>query len=190
MGTRIVVGLGNPGEQYRDTRHNIGYAVADDLADRSRIRWKGGKGDYFVALADTATATMVLIKPTTFMNGSGLAVVQALEHFRGTIEDLLVVVDDFALPLGSVRIRSEGTDGGHNGLRSVIYHLATTQFSRLRCGIGITGMPPKDEMATFVLSRFGPDELEQVNTMVRRASDACLSWSGEGITRTMNKFNT
>ncbi len=182
---RIIVGLGNPGSEYAWTRHNVGFQVVDEISSRLRIHLAAGQGEYLVAGVDS----LILVKPLTYMNNSGIAVVDLLNRYQVTVEELLVVVDDFALPLGTLRIRSRGTDGGHNGLRSIIYHLNSDNFPRLRCGIAKEPMPPKQDMADFVLSVFDKDEQDATRDMVKRAADACMAFSGEEIARLMNKYN-
>jgi len=186
---RIVVGLGNPGFEYEDTRHNVGFMVLDELARRLRLRFQRGEGEYRLARALSGGSALLLVKPDTYMNNSGLAVAQVLDAERAGPDSLLVVVDDVALPLGSLRLRARGSDGGHNGLYSVIYTLGTEQFSRLRCGIGPEVMPHEGELASFVLSAFEPGEREAVATMVQRAADAVSHVLQEGLERAMTQFN-
>lgn len=126
----------------------------------------------------------------TYMNNSGRAVTDLLERYQVSLDRLLVVVDDLALPLGSIRMRPGGSDGGHNGLYSIIYHLGSDQFPRLRCGIGREGMPSQEMLPEFVLSRFEPDERETVTDMVKRGAGACVEFATAGIERAMNRFNT
>ncbi len=187
----LVVGLGNPGSTYDGSRHNIGFAVADALAEELKIGFRPGKGDYLIASAPMHQRSLGILKPQTYMNNSGDAVRDALERFDVRPEDCLVVCDDFQLPLGQLRLRERGSDGGHNGLYSIIYHLASEDFPRLRCGIGSPHMPAeKSLMAAFVLSSFEHEERTAVSTMIQRARDACLSVVSEGLVPAMNKFNT
>lgn len=187
----LVVGLGNPGTQYDGSRHNIGFEVADALAEVCRTNYRGGKGDYLLATSRYEGILISIVKPLTFMNNSGDAVRDALEHLRVDPERCLVVCDDFQLPLGQLRLRVRGSDGGHNGLYSIIYQLQTEDFPRLRCGIGSPHMPAeKSLMASYVLSAFEGDEAADVGTMIQRARDACLSVATEGLVPAMNKFNT
>lgn len=132
----------------------------------------------------------VLAKPMTYMNNSGIAVVELLNHYNTSQNELLVVNDDFALPLGTTRIRVKGSDGGHNGLYSIIYHLNSNEFARARCGIGKETVPARDEMAEFVLSPFEVEEQSTAREMIQRAADIAMAFAELGPERTMNRFNT
>ncbi len=182
----IVVGLGNPGSEYEGTRHNIGFEVVDELTRRFKTSLKSGRGEYLFA----SRREFVLVKPLTYMNNSGTAVVEALERFESSISSLIIVADDFALPLGTIRIRTKGSDGGHNGLASIIYQLNSNEFARVRCGIQKEVMPPKHRMAEFVLSPFEPEERDKVKEMVVQAADAAVECAVSGIARAMTRFNT
>jgi len=186
----VVVGLGNPGSEYETTRHNIGFQVADALSLRWKKPFKPGKGDYVVARGEIGGRPVVLAKPLTYMNNSGLAVQDVLERYDATPGALLVIVDDVALPLGVLRFRARGTDGGHNGLASVMYQLQSDEFFRLRCGIMQEAMPPKTVLADFVLSRFDPEEIDPVRAMIVRAADAVTEFVVSGAASAMNKYNT
>jgi len=186
----IVVGLGNPGYEYRGTRHNIGFSVIDELSARFKKKLQAGLGEYMLGSFHVDRKELLLVKPLMYMNNSGEAVVDVLERYPIPLENLIIVADDLALPLGKIRIRPKGSDGGHNGLYSIIYHLASSEFPRIRCGIMQPEMRPKNEMAGFVLSPFEPGEQEEVGKMVKRAADAVLEFAVSGIARTMNKFNT
>jgi PTH1 family peptidyl-tRNA hydrolase len=186
-----IVGLGNHGSEYTQTRHNVGFLVVDEFAAVTGVTFRPGNGDYWFAQCSLNNVEVTLLKPATFMNNSGIAVQEFLEQHEIPLESLLIVCDDFQLPLGSIRMRQNGTDGGHNGLSSVIYHLQTDQFSRLRCGIASTLMPAeKTKMKDFVLEQFSESELSNVKLMVERARDACISYVEDGIDLTMNRFNT
>ena len=183
---KIVVGLGNPGKQYEETRHNVGWMVLDRLAQRAG--WTGH------ARARDAAATMhgrygeldlMLVKPTTSMNLSGLAVRQVLARQRTPLEEMLVVVDDFDLPLGKLRMREHGSAGTHNGLRSIIGELGSQKFARLRVGIGAPGRGAKDH----VLSRFTDSERRVLDEVLDAAADAVEDWARDGSTRAANKWN-
>lgn len=186
MDAVAIVGLGNPGSRYRDTRHNVGFLVVDELCRRLRAPLKPGKGEYLITRTNMEGIELHVAAPMTFMNNSGTAVVDILERYRLTPRELLVVVDDFALPLGMVRFRVNGSDGGHNGLASIIYTLNTHEFPRLRCGIGTATMPQKSDMASFVLSPFEPEEVPAVQDMVVRAADACIEFIRTGHARPVN----
>jgi len=185
----LIVGLGNPGERYKNTRHNLGYRVVDQLARKNNKRFKAGKGDYlFCQIEKEEERRFFLIKPLTYMNSSGEAVVDALNYFSLNREELLVLCDDVNLPLGKIRIREKGTDGGHKGLNSIIYHLNSILFARLRMGIGEA--PPEMELEKFVLSEFPQEEKQAVDKMIEKACTAvenALIW---GIEDSMSRFNT
>ncbi len=183
---RAVVGLGNPGARYAETRHNLGFMALDALARRPRLGWSSEK-DYRHALASCEGQEVVLIKPMTFMNDSGLAVSRALARFGAGPDDLLVIVDDAHLPLGRIRLRRGGSHGGHNGVRSVIRDLGTEAFPRLRMGIGPA--PGGEEMISFVLEAFHSHEREAVAEMVDRAADAVRLFLRDGLDKAMNAFN-
>lgn len=186
----FIVGLGNPGNDYIHTRHNLGFDVVDKVADEWKLRWKEGKGEYVFAVGSLKDVEFGLAKPLTYMNNSGDAVADIVGRFEVPLAQLLVVCDDFQLPLGVLRLRPGGSDGGHNGLYSIIYQLQSDQFPRLRCGIGSLTMPTdKNLMADFVLEQFSKEELPRAKQMVERAREASLSFIEQGIDRTMNMFN-
>jgi PTH1 family peptidyl-tRNA hydrolase len=186
----FVIGLGNPEKRYTGTRHNIGFDVVDRLAQELRIQFKSGRGEFLIAQGSFRDQPLILVKPLTFMNESGLAVMEIRDRFDAKIEDLLVVCDDFQLPLGQLRLRLRGSDGGHNGLYSIIYHLQSEEFPRLRCGIGSASMPTdKNLMADFVLAPFSSEEQPIVLEMIVQAKDACLCTLADGVTKAMNAFN-
>jgi len=183
---RAVVGLGNPGARYAATRHNLGFLVVDAFAEGLRPVWSSD-ASYGYAVVASEGQEVALVKPATFMNSSGVAVKEALSRFGATPEDLLVIVDDVQLPLGRIRIRRRGSDGGHNGLLSIVECLGTTAFPRLRLGVGAP--PEGEEMIDFVLGVFAPHEREAVSEMVGRATDALRVVLREGIESAMNEFN-
>ncbi|MGD0589854.1 MAG: aminoacyl-tRNA hydrolase [Bacteroidota bacterium] len=182
-----IVGLGNHGSEYAQTRHNVGFLVVDEFAAVTGVSFRPGKGDYWFAHCSLNNVEVAVLKPATFMNNSGIAVQEFLEQQKIPLDSLLVVCDDFQLPLGTIRLRQNGTDGGHNGLSSVIYHLQTDQFARLRCGIASAMMPAeKSKMKDFVLEQFSESELPNVKLMVERARDACLSYIKDDRDRATN----
>lgn len=186
----LIVGLGNPGSRYVGSRHNVGFMVVEELAARHRATFRPGRGPWWEASIELAGETVVLLKPTTYMNASGAAVVEAVGLRQNESLRLLVVFDDFQLPLGRIRLRVRGTDGGHNGLASVLESLGTLEVPRLRCGIASVHMPSdKERMVDFVLEPFRPDEADIVNAMVARAADACETAVRRGWTAAMNEFN-
>jgi len=181
---RAIVGLGNPGADYRHTRHNVGFDVLDELARRWGVRFKSWK-----ALADIAvvkTQDALLAKPQTYMNASGEAVQRIAAFHKLDPAELLIVVDEVQLPLGRLRLRQSGSDGGHNGLKSVIQHVGR-EFPRLRVGVG-RGDPGWD-LADHVLSRFEAAEREVVGRSVARAADAVEVFLQHGLIEAMNRYN-
>jgi PTH1 family peptidyl-tRNA hydrolase len=185
-----IIGLGNPGKRYEGTRHNVGFEVVDRLADHLKIAFRAGRGEFMWAEGEYRDQPMTLVKPMTYMNESGIAAAEIREQFDVALNDFLVVCDDFQLPLGRVRLRLSGSDGGHNGLYSIIYHLQSEDFARLRCGIGSEHTPvDKTSMAEYVLDSFAEDERPAAAEMVDRAKEACLSVVIDGIEKTMNRIN-
>ena len=192
---KLVVGLGNPGREYVGTRHNIGFEVVDRLAEK--LGWfRAGEFDRlakakFDGLAYdgplSETEKLVLLKPTTYMNLSGRAVQAALGFHQATPDDVMIVLDDLALPCGKLRIRPGGSDGGHNGLRDIQRALGTTQYPRLR--LGIDPPPPPIAGKDYVLGRFSPEQRKQIDPAIDRAAGAILTWIDKGITTAMNEFN-
>lgn len=184
---KVVCGLGNPGDRYRLTRHNVGYRVVDLLADRwevSKGRARDGAATVEVA-RDEPVGRVLLVKPVRFMNRSGAPLRAAVRSVNANPEsDLLVVADDVDLPLGRIRIRREGSAGGHNGLRDIIEALGTEQFARLRVGIGRNG-----ETVDHVLSTFSRAEEELASAAIATAADAVERWLAEGVEAAMNTFN-
>jgi PTH1 family peptidyl-tRNA hydrolase len=197
---KAIVGLGNPGARYRGTRHNIGFAVADELARRWGIEFESAPADALIAKWRPGDAAPVLLaKPLTFMNASGEAIGALARYFRIDIGDLLVVVDEVQLPLGKIRARARGSAGGHNGLKSIIAHLGD-EFSRLRLGVGrgpegaspggpSPGGTVRRDLADHVLARFEPDEQADVQRMIARAADAAATFITSGIAGVMNAYN-
>jgi PTH1 family peptidyl-tRNA hydrolase len=184
---RLVVGLGNPGPQYRETRHNVGFLVIDELARRWRVdRWRE-RFDALTAKTVFDAGPVILAKPMTFMNLSGSPVAGLAGFYKIEPADVFVISDDAALPLARLRARREGSDGGHNGLKSVIESLGTTAFPRLRVGVGHG--EGERELADHVLGRFPADERERVSAAVLRAADATEMFLRDGIERVMNAFN-
>ena len=187
----LIVGLGNPGAQYARTRHNVGWFVIDELARRHSIDLSRKNCDARVGSGIIADQRVLLAKPQTFMNLSGKSVAPLLRYHNIELSQLLVICDDLNLPLGKLRVRSSGSDGGHNGLKSVAQMMATTEYSRLRFGVG---EPPRHERmergtADFVLKPFMPDEWPDVESTVARAADCVETFVRDGVTAAMNQFN-
>ena len=190
---KLIVGLGNPGKRYRTTPHNVGYAVVETLALRAGLRWTSArKLDAEFADGRIGGVDCLLLKPTTQMNASGHAVAPLVRGEALSIgEDLLVALDDAALPLGRIRVRPGGSSGGHRGLDSIIAHLGSSQFPRLRCGIAPQEGELAAELTQYVLAPWPRALIDEVHKMVDRACDAAELWlsEDEDIEAVMNKFN-
>jgi PTH1 family peptidyl-tRNA hydrolase len=189
-GIRLIAGLGNPGREYDGTRHNIGFAILDLLAQRLGARFsRESKWDAFVArIPDVDIA---LLKPTTFMNLSGEAVGEYARFHRIDAASTLVVLDDVALPLGTLRLRRDGGSGGQNGLKSVLIHFSTEQVPRLRVGVGGADSSERGggDLSSHVLSRFRPEEESAAAEVISRAADAILCALNQGLSHAMNLYN-
>jgi PTH1 family peptidyl-tRNA hydrolase len=184
---KLIVGLGNPGARYRDTYHNLGFAVIDELARRYDARFESAPVDALMARARALGDGAILAKPLTYMNASGAAVSALQHYYRIDPADLLVVLDDVALPVGQLRMRRQGSAGGHNGLRSIIEAFGSEAFARLRVGVG-RGDTRRD-LADYVLGRVHRDHVAALNDATVRAADAVESFVVEGIEPAMNRFN-
>jgi PTH1 family peptidyl-tRNA hydrolase len=189
LAVKLIVGLGNPGRQYERTRHNVGYMVLDEIARRHGLQFASGQSDSWTArLRDAAGAPLaILAKPSTFMNLSGRAVSGLRGFYKIEIPDILIVADDVNLPLGRLRARARGSEGGHNGLRSVAEQLGTLEYPRLRVGVG-RGDARRD-LADHVLAGFDPDEQGDIERAVELAADAAAVFVAEGIEKVMNTYN-
>ena len=189
MGERLVVGLGNPGEEYARTRHNLGHAVVDLLAAKWGSSFsRSGFLDGLVADASPEGLPRVrLVKPTSFMNLSGPVYVRALKVFEAEPKDALIVVDDFMLDFGRLRFRAEGSSGGHNGLKSVEESLGTRAYPRLRVGIG--PVPGRRDPADFVLARYDAAQRKELPFALEAAADAVVTWLRLGMERAMERHN-
>ena len=185
--TKLIVGLGNPGKEYEHTRHNIGFDVVDTFARLHGIAVSRREGQALVGDGRVGDTRVFLLKPQTFMNLSGQSVAAFLRQKPLAPADILVVTDDIALPVGRLRLRAEGSAGGHNGLKSLIAHLHGQTFPRLRFGVGA----PRDPSVQigFVLGRFSRAEQKDVDETVDRAVAALGVWLAEGVERAMNRFN-
>ena len=184
---KLVVGLGNPGAKYEGTRHNVGFQVIERLvretgASAPRVKFEGEIWECMLGAEKS-----LLLEPQTFMNRSGGCVRKAVDFYQIPAEDLLIVCDDFNLPLGQLRIRSSGSDGGQNGLVDVIRTMGTQEIPRLRIGIG--PVPDRWNPADFVLGKFTVQQRTEVDLQVARAADAVRMWTSEGVTSTANKYN-
>ena len=186
-GVKMVVGLGNPGREYADTRHNIGFRVVDSLAQKLKIDVKKRKFAARFGRGESGDKKLILLKPWQFMNRSGSAVAKAMAFYKLSVGGLLVVSDDMALAVGAIRLRAKGSAGGHNGLADVIEKLGTDQFGRLRVGIGKSD---RVDDVDYVLSRPSEKERLLLDKATERAQEAVLCWVEHGIETAMNEFNS
>jgi PTH1 family peptidyl-tRNA hydrolase len=196
---KLVVGLGNPGRDYVGTRHNIGFEVVDRLAETlgwirpgefdrvAKSKYDGLAFDGSVLTAAGEPEKLLLLKPVTYMNLSGRAVQAALGFYQATPADVMVVLDDLALPCGKIRIRSGGSDGGHNGLKDIQRALGTNQYPRLR--LGIDPPPPPIAGKDYVLGKFSAEQRKMIDPAIVRATGAIVTWIDKGISAAMNQFN-
>jgi PTH1 family peptidyl-tRNA hydrolase len=184
---KVIAGLGNPGDEYRRTRHNVGFEVLDELVRRHGLGFVTGPVEALLASWRRHQERALLVMPLTVMYASGEAIAGLLRFFKLPVADLLVVCDDVNLPLGRLRARATGTEGGHNGLRSVARHLGTTDYARLRIGVG-RGDARRD-LADHVLTRFDRDEIPGVEDAETRAANAVETWLDDGLAKVMNTFN-
>ena len=182
---RVIFGLGNPGKSYHLTRHNIGFILLDHIQNSYNVPFRPGKGDYYYCDLRISGERVMLVKPTTFMNNSGLAINQFLNYYKVDVNDSIVIYDDYHLPFGSLRFRQNGSAGGHNGIKSIIAHLGTKEFDRLKIGIGGQFKDP----VNFVLSRFAKKELSDLEEILPEAFNGIKLWLKSGIGSTMNDYN-
>ena len=184
---KIIAGLGNPGDPYRLTRHNMGFLVVDALADDCGIAIQKKKFEALLGDARIGEQRVLFVKPQTFMNLSGQSIRQVIDFYQITTDDLLVVHDDLDLPFGTLRIKVGGGDGGHNGIRSLIEHLGDGTFTRVRLGIGKPAF--KEDTERYVLQPFPKADLEQLAEIVRTACEAVRDIFASGVRPAMNRFN-
>ena len=184
---KLIVGLGNPGERYFGTRHNVGFNVVDLVAKQRGIVFESCAVDAVLAKERGFGATVMLAKPTTYMNLSGVAVRDLCHYYRVDHGDLLVVADDVNLPLGKLRIRRHGSDGGHNGFGSIIDLLSTDRFDRLRLGVGRGD--GRSDLASYVLNRFEQEESKEIDRAIERAAFAIDVFLKHGTDTMMEQFN-
>lgn len=183
----MIVGLGNPGPVYRHTRHNFGFLALDELAEELNIQVKRLKFKAMIGEGRFGESKVVLVKPMTFMNESGRAVAPLLRYFKLPLSNLLVIHDDLDLPLGTLRLRPSGGTSGQRGMASIITHLGTQEFPRMRLGIGRP--PGQMDPVDYVLKNFLPSENELLAIVLRTAVEASQNFIKEGLTQTMNKYN-
>ena len=184
---RLIVGLGNPGRKYQGTRHNVGFDVVSEVATRHSLEFEAAPTEAVIAKTRGVDPGLLVVKPLTFMNRSGLAVAALVRYYRITLDDVLIVAEDVELPLGRLRARASGGDGGHNGLASIIDALGTEGVSRLRVGVGRGDV--RRDLAAHVLSRFETSEELAIRDSIARAADAVDAFVGNDIGYVMNRFN-
>jgi len=184
---KVVVGLGNPGPKYAGTRHNIGFAVIDYLAAGPDVDAFRSRFQAQIAEMSTSGERILLVKPETFMNLSGRAVREILDFYKVEMKDFIAICDDIALPVGKLRARASGSDGGQKGLRSIAEQLGTTEYARLRIGVGAPG--EHQDAADYVLSRFAPGERRVIEDAIAAAGQGILLWARQGIDDCMNRVN-
>ncbi|HWS41725.1 MAG TPA: aminoacyl-tRNA hydrolase [Pseudoflavonifractor sp.] len=184
----LLVCLGNPGDQYEGTRHNVGFQVADELGERARIPIQKLKFRALTNICTLGGEKVLIMKPVTYMNLSGEAVRQAADFYKVPPQRVLVVSDDVSLPVGKLRVRSGGSAGGHNGLKSIISHLGSEDFPRVKLGVGEKPHPDYD-LAEWVLGRFTGEDKKTMQAAIKRAADAAECIIQDGVDKAMNKFN-
>ncbi len=187
MNHYLFVGLGNPGREYAQTRHNIGFLVIDQLANRWNTRVEKYKYKSLMGEIRGDTDKRILVKPQTFMNNSGMAVRSFVNFYKPPLSQVMVIFDDLDLPFGTLRIRESGGSSGQNGMKSIIAHLGTEDFPRMRVGIGRP--PGKMDSADFILDKFRPTELEDLSIILNHCADAVEMFMKDGIEKTMTLFN-
>ena len=179
------IGLGNPGDKYQNTKHNAGFWVLDELSRRWKTTFRPGNGEYF--FVENKTQNILLIKPSTGMNSSGIAVKDIINKWKINLSDLHIIFDDVDLPLGKLRLRLKGGDGCHRGMESIIYHLGNNQFPRIRFGIATNDrLRPAEK---YVLKSFNKKDQLLANEMIVKAADAAESIIFNGMAKTMNQYN-
>ena len=181
---KVIVGLGNPGDNYSSTKHNFGFWIIDQLIEQRSLKYKAGKGEYVYAQDNKC----IFIKPTTYVNSSGIAIKQFLDYYDNIkFNDLIVIYDDIDIDLGKIKFKAQGTDGGHNGIKSIIYHLETDCFDRLKIGIATPmKMRPSEQ---YVLKPFSKKYSSLVNEVIENATSGISYYLEKGMSKTMNNFN-
>ena len=183
----IIAGLGNPGKEYSNTRHNIGFSVIDALGSKYNIDVDTAKHRGLIGKGIIDGQRVILVKPLTYMNLSGECIREVLDYYKADEDDLIVVFDDISLDVGQLRIRKKGSAGGHNGIKSIIAHLGTTEFPRVKIGVG--ERIPGQDLADHVLARFPKSQMEAVNQAIDDAKEATFLMITEGIDKAMNQYN-
>ncbi|KGX85480.1 aminoacyl-tRNA hydrolase [Pontibacillus litoralis] len=184
---KCIIGLGNPGPKYENTRHNIGFMVIDELLERHHWKLDKEKFKAQYTVERIGSEKVLLMKPLTYMNLSGEAIRPLMEYYDIDVEDVVIIYDDLDLPVGKIRLRTKGGHGGHNGIRSTIDHLGTKGFPRLRFGVGRPSVPMP--IADYVLGSFQKDEMTTIEASVQTAANACEAWMEKPFLEVMNDYN-
>lgn len=184
---RVIFGIGNPGSRYENNRHNVGFQFLNYLGRKKKLSFKASKFNYYFAEGEFSGFPFVLIRPETYVNNSGLAVLECINHYKIGAAEILIVVDDISLNLADVRIRRSGGDGGHNGLSSIIYHLNSNYFSRLRIGIGNDF--ESGNLASYVLSDFDKNDFMQLEKAFEISSKLVESFISDGYDKMLSTFS-
>jgi PTH1 family peptidyl-tRNA hydrolase len=187
-GVKVIIGLGNPGKKYEETRHNVGFMTIDKISEQWGIPGQQAKFRALVGEGRIDSQKILLVKPQTYMNLSGEAVAEILHFYKLTADDILVIYDDLDLPLGQLRLREKGSSGGHNGIKSIIQHLATQEFKRIK--IGIDRPLPGRSVSDYVLQTFPAGDKESIQQAVELAAKAAAMWAKESFLKVMNRFNS
>ncbi|SFB22782.1 MULTISPECIES: aminoacyl-tRNA hydrolase [unclassified Bacillus (in: firmicutes)] len=184
---KLIVGLGNPGKLYAQTRHNIGFDVIDELSSKFQIPLDQQKHKGLYGTGFHKGEKILLLKPLTYMNLSGESIRAVMDYYQIDLEDLLVIYDDLDLPVGKLRLRQKGSPGGHNGIKSTVAHMGSQQFNRIRIGID----RPKNGMSVsdYVLGKFYKEEQELMNEVIKKSAEACEAWLDKPFLQVMNDFN-
>ncbi len=183
---KVIVGLGNPGDKYKGTRHNLGFDIVDHCAEQLNIQLNESKFQALYGSAIVDGEKVFLLKPLTFMNLSGEALRPFLDYYKIDVEDIVVIYDDLDLPVGKIRLRLKGGHGGHNGIKSLISHLGTNEFKRIRVGID---RPQHETVVSYVLGKFREEEKRELQNAILKAADACKYWLKHDFIEVMNKYN-
>jgi len=184
---RIIIGIGNPGNRYQFNRHNVGFQFLDYFADKKTLRFKPSKFDYYFAEGESNNNPFILLKPSSYVNNSGIPVLAAIEEYKIPLSDLLVIIDDINIPISSIRIRKAGGDGGHNGLGSIIYHLNSQEFPRLRIGIGNDFK--SGNLPDYVLSDFNQEEVKELVKIFDTCSSLVDEFINDGFKKMLNSYS-
>jgi len=183
----LIIGLGNPGEEYGQTRHNIGFKILDKFSEETGILVRISKFNSILIKSEYAGKALLCVKPCTFMNNSGSAVLKVIKHFEDKIESTITIHDDLDIEFGEIRLKSGGGTGGHNGLESIVKKLGRSDFDRLRFGIGRP--PGRKDPADFVLSKFKRSEIRELDSIISISVEALKDYIENGINYAMNKYN-